>query len=329
MPCFHPLIGYKRPSTGQWISEKYAPLNHNMEPLTIPCNKCTGCRSEYSRQWAMRIKHEYDWQQKLGRNSTFITLTYNEKNLPSVGSLEKKDFQLFMKRLRKLKKSNKSNPLRFYACGEYGDRSNRPHYHAILFNCTFKKDAEIANKGKDKLYYSQELQDVWSNLIKKPNTYEPIGFASWGTVTFESAQYVAGYVQKKINGKQKDEHYKRYVSPDEYGELQLDKNSNEEFQLQQEFSLMSRKPGIASDWLTAYKDDIYPSDFITINGRKMRPPLYYDRQYQRTHADEMEAIKEIRKQKAIETEHLRTPEVLAYLEQKHKARMSLYKRGKL
>jgi hypothetical protein len=226
-----------------------------------------------------------------------------------------------MKRLRKKKHSTKDNPLRFYACGEYGEKNERPHYHAILFNCSFKKDADISN-GKNKLYFSQELQDAWSHYDKKTETYEPIGFVSWGEVTFDSAAYVANYVQKKINGKKKDEHYQieNPVCP-KTGEYRTHR--------QQEFSLMSRKPGIASDWLTHYKDDVYPSDYITIKGRKIRPPKAYDKIYERTHKQELEAIKEIRKQEMEKTAHLRTPEALAFQERTHKAKMALYKRNKL
>ena len=114
MPCFHPLDGYKS-STGKWISEK---THHLQEELTIPCGKCTGCRTEYSRQWAIRIAHEEQWWKKKNKYSTFITLTYNDKWLPPHNTLIKEDFQKFMKRLRKKKNSTKDNPLRFYACGE-------------------------------------------------------------------------------------------------------------------------------------------------------------------------------------------------------------------
>ena len=132
MPCFHPLHGYKAPSNGKWISEANAPLQHNWEQLTIPCNKCTGCRTEHSRQWAMRLVHEKKHQEEVKKNRTvFITLTYNDDYLPQSGSLIKKDFQNFIKRLRNqlLEVKGWKPPLRYYAAGEYGEKSSRPHYH--------------------------------------------------------------------------------------------------------------------------------------------------------------------------------------------------------
>ena len=78
-----------------------APLQNNWEQLTIPCNKCTGCRTEHSRQWAMRLVHEKKYQEEVQKNRTvFVTLTYNDNYLPQSGSLIKKDFQNFIKRLR-------------------------------------------------------------------------------------------------------------------------------------------------------------------------------------------------------------------------------------
>lgn len=332
MPCFKPLHGFKSPTTGKWISVQ-STNRLDLEEMTIPCGKCTGCRTEYSRQWAVRCHLEQKWQEKFNRNSVFITLTYDDDHLPPFGSLRKKDFVDFMKRLRKQKNSTSDNPLRFYACGEYGEKSGRPHYHAILFNCSFKQDKEI-KKGKNPIYWSKDLQKAWSHYIQpkegeKKGKHIPIGFVSWGKVTFESAAYVANYVQKKINGALKEEHYKRYYDIDQDGEIILNSDGEFNTQIESEFSLMSRKPGIAADWLTYYKDDVYPSDFLTVNGRKMKPPKSFDRQYERDHASEMAAIKELRKEGMLETAHLRTPEALAYQEKVHKARMSLYQKRKL
>ena len=334
MPCFHPLHGYKAPSNGKWISEANAPLQHNWEPLTIPCNKCTGCRTEHSRQWAMRLVHEKKHQEEVEKNRTvFVTLTYNDDYLPQSGSLIKKDFQNFIKRLRNqlLDVKGWKPPLRYYAAGEYGEKSSRPHYHAILYNCPLDKLKTYKKKGHKPLNTSKILSKAWSEYVppkkgEKEPTFKSMGFTSWGEVTFNSAAYVANYVQKKINGKQKDQHYKRHYDVNKNGEFIMHSKGKQTLQLQQEFALMSRKPGIASDWLTLHKNDVYPSDFITMNGIKMKPPKSYDRIYERTHKQEMEIIKELRQIGLEQSAHLRTPEALKYQEQKHKRRMSLYKR---
>ena len=308
MSCFHPLHGYESPKNGKWLSENQVGLKHNFNPMTIPCGKCTGCRTEYSRQWAMRITHEASlWKLR----NTFITLTYNDNWLPTHNTLIKRDFTLFMKRLRKKRKSNKANPIRFYMCGEYGEKQGRPHYHAILFNCLFKKEDKI---GKN-LYTSTELQDLWSwtNPRNKSET-QSMGYVSHGDVTFQSAAYVANYVQKKINGKQKAEHY---AIP------------GTKFSRQQEYAQMSRKPGIAGDWLTKWKDEVYKNDSIHIDGRKMKPPKYYDRQMEILEPQKIAIIKAQRKIEMESLQHLFTPEALKQKEVHHKAKMALYKRNKL
>ena len=109
MPCFHPLHGYKSRTTGQWISEDRVSLQDRIhyQRLTIPCSKCTGCRTEHSRQWAMRLVHEKKHQEEVEKNRTvFVTLTYNDDYLPKSGTLIKKDFQKFIKRLRNQLKKN-------------------------------------------------------------------------------------------------------------------------------------------------------------------------------------------------------------------------------
>ena len=81
--------------------------------LELPCGQCIGCRLERSRQWAMRCLHEAS----LHENNAFITLTYDDSNLPRGGSLDYSDFQKFMKRLRK----RIGRKVSFYCGGEYGD----------------------------------------------------------------------------------------------------------------------------------------------------------------------------------------------------------------
>ena len=301
MPCFHPLHGYKSEKNGKWLSENSVALIHKLEPLTIPCRQCTGCRQEYARQWAMRNIHEAS----LWLNNIFITLTYNEKHLPEHNKLVKKHFTDFMKRLRFEKGSTIKNPVRFFHCGEYGEKFGRPHYHAILFNTNFNDRKPIP--GQKNLTTSDQLNRLWGK-----------GFVSIGDVTFQSASYVAGYVQKKINGKLKEDHYRR-----------IDKDTGETWVLPQEYATMSRRPGIAGLWFAKHKKDVYPSDNIHINGKEMRPPKYYDNLFKEQNPLQMEQIKEKRTLAMQETAHLRTPEALAQAKRHNQARMSLYKRGKL
>ena len=234
-------------------------------PLTIPCGQCVGCRLERSRQWAVRCVHEAS----LHEDNCFITLTYNNESLPEDGSLNKKHFQDFMKRLRKKYKNKK---IRYYHCGEYGDKNFRPHYHAIIFGLEFDDQKLFTVNNGEKLYTSEKLEKLW-----------PFGFSTIGTVTFESAAYVARYVMKKVNGKNAKDHYER-----------IDPDTGEIYNLVPEYNTMSRRPGIASGWFDKYKDDVYPSDNIHLRDKTFRPPKFYDKMYEHLMPNEMEKIKKQR-----------------------------------
>lgn len=105
--------------------------------------------------------------------SVFVTLTYSDENLPSDNSVSVREYQLFLKRLRK-----KLHPraIRYFFVGEYGDRSGRPHYHAALFSCSLDDAASIA--------------ECWGK-----------GHVYLGDISSSSAAYIAGYVTKKWTAK--------------------------------------------------------------------------------------------------------------------------------
>jgi hypothetical protein len=269
MACFHPLKPFVK--NGGGITFKASESSSGIK-TSIPCGQCVGCRLEQSRQWAIRCVHE----SKLHEKNSFITLTYSPEHLPKNGSLNKKHFQLFMKRLRKKLSPTK---IRFFHCGEYGEKLQRPHYHAILFNCDFP-DQKFYKKTNDvPLYTSQLLEETWGK-----------GFATVGDVTFESAAYVARYVMKKINGELAEEHYQN-----------IDQETGEILQpLQPEYTTMSRKPGIAYNHYQQYKKGIFPSDEVILlnkgTARKMQPPKYYTSIYQREEPENHAILKLKRKE---------------------------------
>lgn len=99
--------------------------------VDVPCGKCLACLSRRKQEWMFRLKQE--WSKSF--NTVFVTLTYSDEEIPCSPhgdyTVSKKDFQLFMKRLRK----QHDTPLRFFGIGEYGSTTYRPHYHLLLFNC--------------------------------------------------------------------------------------------------------------------------------------------------------------------------------------------------
>lgn len=209
----------------------------------------------------MRCMHEAS----LHTDNCFITLTYNDENLPEGGSLQLKHYQDFMKRLRKRFGSG----IRFFHCGEYGEKFSRPHYHACLFNFDFP-DKQIFKSGENNLYTSKALQELW-----------PHGFSTIGDVTFESAAYVARYITKKITGDKAEDHYEI-----------LDPRTGELTQRKPEYTTMSRRPGIGKGWFDKYRTDVYPSDEVVLRGGKsMKPPKAYDRYFELAFPQDFAQIK--------------------------------------
>ena len=261
MPCHSPLLAVRREGGVKIIRKD--PKHNTNDSLLLPCGKCIGCRLEYSKQWAVRCMHEA----QMWKENSFVTLTYNEENLPYGSTLVPEHFTRFIRALRK----TTADPIRYFMCGEYGENFSRPHYHAILFNY-WPEDAEEIGQW----YHSEKLQSVWRK-----------GFVTIGHVTFDSAAYTARYVLKKMTGRVAELHYQKVV--EETGEI---------IQLQPEYSRMSNRPGIGNAWIKKYVSDVYPDDFVVHDGRKMKAPRYYDKFLQDTNPELFEKLSAIRKREA-------------------------------
>lgn len=178
---------------------------------------------------------------KCHERSAFVTLTYSDEHLPPDMSLDRKAFRYFMDRLRK---SYGYSRVRYFHCGEYGERTLRPHYHALLFGYWPDDARALKSSSEYPLWSSSELDGIWDR-----------GHAIVGAVTFESAAYVARYVVKKVTGPAAEAHYGGR---------------------EPEYATMSRRPGIGHAWFEQFADDVYPADEVVSRGHRARPPRYYD-----------------------------------------------------
>lgn len=265
-------------------------------PFLLPCGGCIGCRLAKARDWATRMKHEA----QLHDDNCFITLTYEDAQLPEDGSISKRALQLFFKRLRK----ETDVRLRYFACGEYGDANLRPHYHAIIFGYGFPDKVFWRNSPRGfPLYRSPLLERVWT-----------FGHSEIGAVSHQSAGYVARYALKKVGGDPAARHYER--PHPETGEI---------FQVAPEFALMSRKPGIGTGWFDQFRMDCFPSDYVVIDGRKQPVPKFYKRKL--TELQQL-ALKPKRLAVARLDAANRTPERLATREELQHHRQAVLKRDK-
>ena len=294
----------------------------------LPCGQCTGCRLERSRQWAIRMMHEAQMHQ----DNCFITLTFDDDHLFDVKSrgvdnpmsLHKPEFQAFMKRLRTrisdpndslfIPEFSKELPLeerkvvRFYMCGEYGEKYKRPHYHAIIFGLDFSdKQLEKIDNGM-RYYSSATLRELW-----------PSGNNIITDVTFDSCAYVARYIMKKHLGKDAWMQYFDYI----------DENTGECVGHRvPEYTIMSRRSGIGKEWLDKYLEDIYPKDKVFMRGRGYsKPPKYYDSQYEIIDPEDLSRIKQARIEAAKLRSDDNTPGRLHAKQSVKDAQISVLKRN--
>lgn len=260
------------------------------EFVEIPCGQCIECRLQRSRRWADRCMLELGYHE----SSYFITLTYDNDHIPKNplidydtgeiyaenATLVKKDLQDFMKRLRRAYEyKGYDNKLRFFACGEYGSQTLRPHYHIIVFG--LKLDDLVLYKRNfvgDNLYNSAFISKIWKK-----------GFSVIGDVTWQSCAYVARYIMKKHLGKD-NEFYDIY-------------------NIEPEFTLMSRKPGIARQYYDEHKDELFYQDFVSIptkdGGKQIFPPPYFEKFFEEDFPEnEVVERKEKRKQSKIDSINL-------------------------
>lgn len=308
MTCYRPLKAYRTPTGAVFHQAGRFDIQGDLE---LPCGQCIGCRLRRAQDWASRVMHEAS----LFQRNCFVTLTYDDEHLPPLGHLRYRDFQLFMKRLRKVAGSN----VRFFMCGEYGPLNLRPHYHACLFNVDFPDQKLAGKSGSGQPFYSSEtLAKLWG-----------LGRVSVQPLTTSTAAYTARYVVDKVNGPAAELHY---AQVDEDGVLHS---------RPPEFSRCSLRPGIGARWFERHGRGVYARDSVVIDGQEQSPPKYYDKLLRRStrtvdgdHVvarhqpaiDRLERVEFSRHQRAREAHADNTDERLRVREQVHHARVRNLKR---
>lgn len=225
----------------------------------VPCGNCLSCRMNKSKQWSARIIGE----SSMYEDNCFLTLTYDEEHCPP--SLSKRDLQLFLKSFRQ---SLFPKKIRYFACGEYGSTTGRPHYHLIIFGLS-KYDEVFHRSALSKLLEGKDgfsaTLDAWS----KGNVFV-------GDVSPQSAKYVAGYVMKKQG--------------DSYHDVKWYKEQG----LVPPFILMSRRPGIGATYGEKYKLRFKHNPFVVVGNSRIGLPRYLDN---RLFSDDMQ--RKIEKMRAV------------------------------
>jgi len=257
------LLGRTNPKTGKGVYQtKLPPTGIPYQVIDRTCDKCAGCRIRKRMDQSTRLTHEAQFNE----HSWFITLTYDDDNLPENGSLVAAHQSAFMKALRKKLRKK----MRFFSIGEYGEQTLRPHYHLILFgpdipDRKYHHSAPIKNRATREIgkllgpeearYYSSELLDnVW-----KKGTVQLTG------VSAATMQYVSKYHVEKIDGEAAKTYYVRTLP------------NGKCVPVEQPQARMSRNPGIGRKWIETYWSDVYPDGtMVDSKGAEFAPPKYYD-----------------------------------------------------
>lgn len=232
MSCSRPLTA-SFDSSGK-ITFSARKFEKGLVPFQLPCSKCVACRLDRAKKKAIRVYHEA----QMSESAIFLTLTYSDEHVGD-GRLRYRDWQLFMKKLRK----RSVERISFMVTGEYGEITKRPHWHAIVFNY-YPSDARrlrTTERGDD-VWFSESLDALWGN-----------GFTEFGSVTLESANYVARYAAKKL-----------VHGPDKSHNLHPVHRT-------------SCKHAIGKKWIETYWKSVFEKGFVVLpGGVKAGIPRYYE-----------------------------------------------------
>jgi len=318
LPCYRPLLAFQHKSEktplkfvwreasrdeegfNPYETKEYKELTdkESWMPLAIPCNKCVWCRLQNAREKAIRVINEA----RQYEDNCFLTLTYNDDHLPRLENgkpiYQLRDIQLFAKRIRKALGDHK---IKTFGCAEYGEQLDRPHFHLIILNFDFK----------DKYFWRYSEND-WSNekwpTYRSPKLEElwPHGYSEIGTVTEESAGYVARYVTKKITGEGAYEHYEG--RPPE--------------------RLVCNSKGIGLAHLEQYADTILNNQSVIWKDQEVTIPRYYKKKLEELYPSRYAEMRERLKSKIKEIDLDSTRERLQVRERVHNLKAERLK-GKL
>lgn len=283
MSCKAPLLRFYNPrdsnetqrivSLGQAMTEHpeitgYEDIAKRQDVMLIPCGKCIGCRIRMRQDWATRMELE---ARDYPDSTWFVTLTYAPETVPTmhletgelvqggvtiwadeaerpeaVNVLNMDDMTKFWKRLRRIQEQHQDmgTDIRYFYCGEYGERTGRPHYHAIIYGLKLPDAKKV--KGQNPYYSSKILEKIWG----------------LGQVTIAQAEpatynYVSGYVTKKMYGNDTKE-YTKLGLPTPY-------------------ACMSRNPGIGIPWLEQNINKLWEQDYIQLAGKQAPIPRAFDK----------------------------------------------------
>jgi hypothetical protein len=311
---------YPRLGGGRWTND---PRKAAGAGRILPCGRCQACRKRITSDWTNRLIREAQYHPQ---RALMITLTLEDKHLPADFSVNKKFAQKTLKRIRKrFGKDKRGNRLRYYLVAEYGsreDKTKRPHYHILVFGIELTDLCDPDKTQSNFIQYrSPSVESCWTD----PKTGELRGRVRVSFADAATMSYVAGYVHKKLGGLRAKVEYSR-VHP----------VTGEIVEVEPEFALMSRRPGIGKKWFDEFADTDAQSDFLINRGRPSAMPRYYARLRDEAAkmSDAQQAVAKLARRAKAEARSKKqaadlTPERLAVREEVHDLRTQGLARGRV
>lgn len=242
------------------------------EVRQMPCSRCAGCLKYRSLGWAVRAQHELlaRTDRRGGApNASFVTLTYSDAHLPEYGYTQRSDFSEFIKDTREAVPEADAEGLVWLGCAEYGGKTFRPHYHAIMYGVRWDSDRRYISSGPHGPLYSDDLlEEVWGRGHVMVQDINGLGAV---------ARYVAGYTMKNVG-------YDDWSVNNSHWEDSSDGTRRVRTPPDPEI-LVSTQPGVGLSWLRRNFEAVYPADEVHLDGGVSRPPKAYDRECSKQRPD--------------------------------------------
>lgn len=281
MPCYRPKLIPNKTKSNKILAQEVQ--------IMVPCGKCIGCLRNRAQEWCQRMWHESQEHLYTG-GSGMITLTYTDESVPHGGdgveTLQKSHLQRFFKRLR----YRTDKPIKYYAVGEYGRRTGRPHYHIALFGEAFTSDRVLIEcsynssrinrlrQGVNQMLYSSKiLNECWT----ENNTL--LGIATTSDINTAGMLYIGKYLIKTWN---------------DYADEIINRGKRIPA-----FATMSN--GIGRKYYEKHHKQWYDQDCVRVGKMTKKPSRYYDKIMEKEEYDKFLKVKLMRKEKmALEREKI-------------------------
>lgn len=275
--CDKPLIAWRVHGSAQPVFSE--PPDY-AEVLRLQCRRCMGCRIRNRQDFTLRGVLEASMQRRRGRETWFLTLTQSPEFATPWDSVNLRDPQLFIKRVRK----HFGQKFLYQLLGEYGGETLRPHYHATFFGLEIDDLQPVVSRPDCRSFTSETLTRLWGR-----------GNVGIARATEQTIAYVASHQTKDLSG--------RFVESGDW--MVVDQSTGEVVVRTPPFRTQSTRPAIGLSFFEAYGDDLWRDPRgIFVEGRMQPIPDFFLRKLAEVQPDRAEELAEAKRAAAMSEANL-------------------------